>query len=123
MPDPTHVVSVHTTLLGAPNGGTTFEVLSEILVKLPGSEAALAFLVLSSVVSWAVILFKGLQIRTARTQSERFLDAFWEAKRLDVVFQQSEQLNKSPISQVFRAGYIELARLKKQAQDETMLGG
>ncbi|MCC7381104.1 MAG: protein TolQ [Deltaproteobacteria bacterium] len=81
-------------------------------------------LVIFSIVSWGIIIYKALHLRTARGQSEEFLEAFWQAKRLDAVYQQSESFQKSPISQVFRAGYIELARLKKTSgEDQTMLGG
>ncbi|MFO0722955.1 MAG: protein TolQ [Myxococcota bacterium] len=83
----------------------------------------MGLLVLFSIVSWGIIIYKAVHIRTARAQSEDFLEAFWQAKRLDSVYQQSEAFQKSPISQTFRAGYIELARLKKNSgEDQTMLG-
>lgn len=89
----------------------------------PISLASMMLLVLFSVLSWAIIIYKSISLRTARKQSEKFLDAFWQAKRLDAIYQHSETLLRSPVSQVFRAGYIELARLKKTAGEETMLGG
>ena len=56
-----------------------------------------------------------------------FLDSFWASKRLDTIYQKSEDLSGSPVSQVFRAGYIELAKLKKKEKDgeagDTSLGG
>ena len=97
--------------------------LSESLSVWPLSQAAMILLVVFSIVSWGVIIFKFIQLRTARRQSEDFLDAFWQAKRLDAIYQHSETLLKSPISQVFRAGYIELARLKKSSGEESILGG
>lgn len=71
-----------------------------------------------SAVSWAVIVYKWWMVRRAAQQSETFLEAFWNAKRLDAVFQKSEVLATSPISQVFRAGYIELAKMKKKGEGE-----
>lgn len=100
----------------------TFTELMGTLIKLPGAEVALIFLVLASVVSWAIIIYKAWIIRTAESQSEGFLDAFWQAKRLDGIYQQSELLQRSPVAQVFRAGYIELARLKKQSTEDTLAG-
>lgn len=87
--------------------------------------ASLMLLVVFSVVSWAIIIQKYFSLRRASRESEKFLAAFWEAKRLDQMYQQSEQFTHSPISQVFRAGYIELARLKKKSGDgdETLGGG
>lgn len=85
--------------------------------------ASLMVLILFSVTSWAIIAHKWLFLRRAARESERFLTAFWEAKRLDQMYQQSEQFAKSPLAQVFRSGYIELARLKKRSGDEETLGG
>ncbi len=81
-----------------------------------------------SVVSWAVIFFKARSVRRAYRESETFLDAFWGSKRLDTIYQRSETLTQSPVSQVFRAGYIELAKIKKIERgekdgDETEIGG
>jgi biopolymer transport protein TolQ len=99
--------------------------LSQAIAHWPASQLAMALLVVFSVVSWGIIIYKAMHLRTARGQSEEFLEAFWQAKRLDAVYQQSETFQKSPISQVFRAGYIELARLKKTSTGEadSMLGG
>jgi len=97
--------------------------LSETLAEWPLSQLAMVLLIVFSVLSWAIILFKAIQLRTARRQSDEFLDAFWQAKRLDAIYAHSEKLTKSPLSQVFRAGYIELARLKKTSGEESMLGG
>lgn len=60
-----------------------------------------------------VIFYKLIHISQAQSQSIRFLDKFWESKRLDDIFQVSEQLKQSPIAQMFRAGYIELSKVKK----------
>ncbi len=85
--------------------------------------AALLLLVIFSVVSWAIIFYKAVVLRRAAGQTERFLTKFWEAKRLDQMYQESDRFQHSPITQVFRSGYIELARLKKRSGDEETLGG
>ena len=87
----------------------------------------LVFLLFFSMMSWAIILFKYRTPRRAYSESEVFLDAFWSSKRLDSIYQRSESLSASPVSQVFRAGYIELAKLKKKTEseadkDDTQLG-
>ncbi|MEM6733546.1 MAG: MotA/TolQ/ExbB proton channel family protein, partial [Myxococcota bacterium] len=53
------------------------------------------------------------------SESDTFLDIFWGSKRLDAIYQKSENLASSPVSKVFRAGYVELAKLKKKDGDET----
>jgi biopolymer transport protein TolQ len=65
----------------------------------------------ASVASWAIIILKYLHLRQAQRQSIEFLDTFWQSKRLDAIYQAAEKLSVSPISQVFRAGYIELSKV------------
>ena len=74
----------------------------------------LALLMVASVTSWAIILIKYLHLRQAQQQSAQFLDAFWQSKRLDAIYQAAEKLSMSPVSQVFRAGYIELSKVTSQ---------
>ena len=79
------------------------------------AEQAIMLLLLGfSVISWAIIAYKWKMLRKAYQQSDEFLDSFWASKRLDTIYQKSEDLSGSPVSQVFRAGYIELAKLKKK---------
>src|SRR5215510_10683735 len=89
----------------------------------PISFAALILLIVFSVVSWAIMVHKYFVLRRASRQSDKFLDAFWAAKRLDQMYQQSDHFGGSPIAQVFRAGYIELARLKKHSGEDELGGG
>jgi biopolymer transport protein TolQ len=107
----------------APNAVTDISLWETVTHSGPISFAALLVLVVFSVLSWAIIVHKWWFLRRASRESERFLNAFWEAKRLDQMYQQSDVYKGSPIAQVFRAGYIELARLKKRSGDEETLGG
>jgi biopolymer transport protein TolQ len=89
----------------------------------------LVLLILASVISWAIILKKWLHLRRAQDESVKFLETFWQSKRLDSIYQAAEALAASPISQVFRAGYVELSKVtasqKKDADDamSEQLGG
>ena len=67
--------------------------------------------------SWAIILLKWLHLRQAQKQSAAFLDAFWQSKRLDAIYQAAAKLTVSPVSQVFRAGYIELSKVTNQKSE------
>jgi biopolymer transport protein TolQ len=82
----------------------------------------LVLLLVMSAACWGIIYFKWRALRRAQEQSIEFLETFWSSKRLDAIYNASEQLQKSPISQVFRAGYVELSKLKK-TQAEGELGG
>ena len=89
----------------------------------------LLLLVAASAVSWGIIWIKWRQLRRAQDESIKFLEVFWQSKRLDAIYQAAEGLSASPISQVFRAGYVELSKVtathKKDADDamSEQLGG
>ena len=80
--------------------------------------AVLLLLVFASVISWGIIAFKAVQIWQAQRQSVSFLESFWQSKRLDEIYNDSERFGKSPIAQVFRAGYVELAKVKQSGKSE-----
>lgn len=60
-----------------------------------------------------VVFYKLIHISMAQSQSITFLDKFWESKRLDDIYRIAEQLKYSPIAAMFRAGYVELSKVKK----------
>ncbi len=72
----------------------------------------LLILALASVVSWYILGYKWFVLRRAQRLSGRFLDAFWESKRLDAVYRLAQEMPNSPTAQVFAAGYVELTKLK-----------
>ena len=63
-----------------------------------------------------VIIYKMIHISMAQAQSIRFLDRFWTSKRLDDIYRVAEGLKQSPIAAMFRAGYVELSKVKKSTQ-------
>src|SRR5579883_718059 len=84
----------------------------------PFVQGILALLFFFSVVSWGIILYKLNQISHARRESERFISLFWESKNLAAIHSGSVGLTRSPVAQVFRAGYqelLQLTRAKRQA--------
>ena len=102
--------------------------LSIVRQSSPLELAVLALLVAVSVVSWALIAVKAVQLNRARDQSITFLDTFWKGSRLDAIYQSARNLPNSPISRVFCAGYEELSKLaqSKEGHENAMserLGG
>ena len=101
---------------------STVPLLAEIDVlhlMFGGSGAVLIvayILTASSALSLFVIFYKLVAISQAQSQSVTFLDRFWESKRLDEIFRQAEALKYSPLAAMFRAGYIELSKVKKGHQ-------
>jgi biopolymer transport protein TolQ len=73
--------------------------------------AVLLVLVAMSLVSWAIIFQKIGRLRAASSLSDKFLELFWASKRLDAVYEKVPAYRGSPIAEVFRAGYQELAKV------------
>ena len=68
----------------------------------------LALLLLFSLLSWAIILYKGLALHRAHAQSETFLDIFRKSSKFSEVNAVCPQLKASPLVGVFQAGYLEV---------------
>jgi biopolymer transport protein TolQ len=88
-------------------------VIDLLLGTGPVVQVVLWTLVAFSIGSWGTILYKFVQISQARSESERFVTIFWESKNLNAINTASAGLERSPISQVFRAGYRELMQLTR----------
>ncbi len=99
--------------LAAPVAGHQDTVLDMIVGSGPMVRTVLIILVGFSVGCWGIALAKGLEMRRARRQSERFIEIFWDAKNLGTIQTASGDLKESPVAQVFRSGYQELQRLTK----------
>jgi biopolymer transport protein TolQ len=100
----------------APAGGIDY--VEIVTHSGPVVTGVLLLLVFASVVSWGVILRKWLHLRRASDESVKFLETFWQSKRLDAIYQASERLRASPLSQVFRAGYVELSKVTAKKEGE-----
>ena len=68
----------------------------------------LALLLVFSLLSWAIILYKGLALHRAHTQSDTFLEVFRKSSKFSEVNAVCPQLKASPLVGVFQAGYIEV---------------
>ena len=85
----------------------------------PVVQIVLYLLILFSVVSWGVILFKFRHVREAKKQSARFIEIFWESRNLASIHEASQELEASPVAHVFIAGYEELLRVSRRNAAET----
>ncbi len=71
------------------------------------------------VIGLYIIIYKFLYVRRATTESTQFTDSFWRSRDIEQIYKQAQALRNSPISQMFVAGYTELAKL---ASDENLKG-
>jgi biopolymer transport protein TolQ len=69
------------------------------------------------VIGLYIIIFKTMYLRRATAESNRFLESFWKSRDIEQIYKQAQALRNSPISQMFVAGYTELAKL---SSDETL---
>jgi biopolymer transport protein TolQ len=99
--------------LATPLAAHQDSVLDMVTNSGPVVRAVLFILIAFSVGCWGIALAKSLEMRRARTQSERFTDIFWDAKNLSAIQTASVDLKESPVAQVFRGGYQELQRFTK----------
>jgi len=82
-------------------------------------KAVMVLLAMMFVVGLYIIIYKWLYVRRATSESTRFTDSFWRSRDIEQIYKQAQSLRNSPISQMFVAGYTELAKL---ASDENLRG-
>ena len=103
-----------------PPAGGNLEILPLILGASGVVMLVLFLLILLSIAGWYVIGYKYLYLRRAERESLAFLDRFWQSKRLDSAFKAAEDLSHSPIAAMYKAAYVELAKLQTlKEQGET----
>ncbi len=72
------------------------------------ARVVLVVLLVFSLVSWAIILYKGLVLHRAHAQSAVFLEVFRKSSKFSEVNAVCPQLRASPLVGVFQAGYLEV---------------
>jgi biopolymer transport protein TolQ len=75
--------------------------------------AVLILLVVASIASWAVIVFKFRELGAADRQTRLFIEAY-QGGTLEAVYAEVRNFAASPLATVFRAGFRDLAQLEKQ---------
>ncbi len=104
---------------GAVSGGTDTSILGIIARSTPISKAVLLTLILMSVGSWAIILYKLWVFRRSEQQSNSFLDVFRRSSKFSEVQAVCRSLTESPLVGLFQSGYAELtAQLRQTSPDD-----
>ncbi|MBL8602683.1 MAG: protein TolQ [Myxococcales bacterium] len=81
-------------------------------------KVVLLLLLLFSMASWYIIGFKWLYLRRAFAENESFLQVFEETRQLNVAAEAAAQRTRSPVAQMYKAGYDELLRVKAAAASD-----
>jgi biopolymer transport protein TolQ len=82
------------------------------------ARSVLFTLLVFSLVSWAIIVYKGLVLHRARAQSDTFLRVFRKSSKFSEVNSVAPQLKASPLVGVFQAGYVEVNQQVRSGQGE-----
>jgi len=90
------------------------QVLQHVMLAGPVVKLVLLLLIVFSVVSWAVIFMKIKLFRGIDQVQDDFSRAFAEGKGLPALYEQAQKGNRAPMTEVFRAGYIELTRIHRE---------
>jgi biopolymer transport protein TolQ len=98
-------------------GEARLDIVELMIGASPVVKGVLGLLILMSIASWYVIGSKAIFLSNAASRSAKFQDAFWKTGRLDEIWRVSEASPPSPVGEVFRAGYTELAKLQKRRQE------
>ncbi|MEZ4367481.1 MAG: protein TolQ [Kofleriaceae bacterium] len=80
-------------------------------------KGVMGLLVVMFLIGLYIIIYKALFLQRAGKESARFAEAFWRSRDIEHIYKQAQALPHSPVSQMFLAGYTELAKL---ASDEEL---
>lgn len=84
------------------------------LIKQAGPvvKVVMLLLLISSIISWTIILWKWLvELRTASQENAKFAKSFWAAGSLDAAQKASGSFPKAPMTRVFQEGLREFNQI------------
>ena len=88
-------------------------VFQHVLLAGPIVKLVLLMLVVFSVVSWAIIFLKSRLFKGIEKNQVAFAKAFAEGKNLASLYDLAEKSERTPLTEVFRTGYLELMRIQR----------
>jgi biopolymer transport protein TolQ len=100
--------------VGAAMGGrlASLDTLSLIFQASWAVQLVLLILAGMSVLCWGIIAFKWRELSRARQDSEAFLEVYQQGA-MDASYEAARDLDSSPLSAIFLAGYSELNRMAR----------
>ncbi|MEK7773953.1 MAG: protein TolQ [Deltaproteobacteria bacterium] len=76
----------------------------------------LAILLLSSIFSWAIIVYKMMLLRKIEKETTAFYNLFWEKRQFPQIFAASKAFEATPLVRLFTSVYAELSQSAKQPE-------
>jgi biopolymer transport protein TolQ len=96
--------------------------LALIAESSPIAKAVLGILVVLSIASWGIFLYKWWTFKRAERQSAQFLDVFRRSNKFSEVQAVCRSLSASPLVGLFQSGYAELTAQLRQTSAEVSNG-
>lgn len=90
------------------------QVLKHVMLAGPIVKLVLLILIVFSVVSWAIIFLKVRLFKGIERNQASFAKAFAEGKSLTALYELAEKEPKSPLTEVFLSGYMEITRIQRE---------
>lgn len=88
-----------------------------IIVKL-----VLLLLIIFSVVSWAIMIYKYRYIKKVEKETDEFSDKFWAAGSFSAISALAKNYKLTPLSRLFEDAYAELSSSKRTAGETDAIG-
>ena len=88
------------------SGNSVFFLIS---TASPVVKFVLLLLLLFSVISWAIIIFKAFEYSKSRKQSRKFLDYFRNSKNFSEINNYASLVKNNPLARIFKLGYQEMS--------------
>jgi len=85
------------------------DVISLIKDATPIGKFVLLLLLIFSIISWAVIIFKLVEYRKARINSQKFIHYFRKTRNFSDINKFASGFQNNPLAEIFRFGYKELS--------------
>lgn len=78
----------------------------------------LLILLVFSVFSWAIIVYKIRLLRKMAQEGAAFYDLFWKKRQFAQIYAATKEYQKTPLSAIFTAAYTEITNTAKTGQNE-----
>jgi biopolymer transport protein TolQ len=89
--------------------GNSGDIISLIKGATPIGKITLLILLIFSIISWAIIIFKLSEYSKAKKNSLKFVEYFRKSKNLSDINKFASTFRNNPLSEIFKLGYRELS--------------
>lgn len=105
---------------GARHVPTILELVGQATIPV---KVVIVLLVGLSLACWYIIAYKAMFLSRASRDTDEFLKTFYETQQFATAAERVQQLGRSPVAQIFKAGYEELLKVRARAQAGQDAGG